>query len=146
MQMRFLMLATARYVICCGRQGVLTSRNADQPYDPYGLRTPPCRRRLRDLPLQPKQSANLPHGFRDASTDATVIRTLWQRHCGDLVGVATGAVSNLAVLDIDAKHAEAHSWWNTPRPVATNANHTDAIRRAALVVSRCAGAAMQRHQ
>ena len=33
---------------------------------------------------------------------------------------------------------------NTPRPVATNANHTDAIRRAALVVSRCAGAAMQR--
>jgi O-antigen/teichoic acid export membrane protein len=32
----------------------------DESYDPYGLRAPTCRRWLRDLPLQPKQSAGLP--------------------------------------------------------------------------------------
>jgi Bifunctional DNA primase/polymerase, N-terminal len=40
---------------------------------------------------------------------------LWQRHQGELVGIATGTVSNLAVLDIDAKHAEARAWWDGHR-------------------------------
>ena len=71
-----------------------------------GFATFPCNR---------SKAPACPHGFRDASTDAAVIRALWQRHRGELVGVATGAVSNLAVLDIDAKHAEAHSWWETHR-------------------------------
>jgi hypothetical protein len=52
-----------------------------------------------------------PHGFKDASTDPAVLRALWQRHPGTLVGIATGSASNLAVLDIDAKHADAHAWW-----------------------------------
>ena len=71
-----------------------------------GFATFPCNR---------SKAPACPHGFRDASTDAAAIRALWQRHRGELVGVATGAVSNLAVLDIDAKHAEAHSWWEAHR-------------------------------
>ena len=67
------------------------------------------------FPCNRSKAPACPHGFRDASTDAAAIRALWQRHHGELVGVATGAVSNLAILDIDAKHAEAHSWWETHR-------------------------------
>jgi hypothetical protein len=55
-----------------------------------------------------------PHGFKDASIDAGIIRLLWQRYPGELVGIATGAISDLAVLDIDA-HAEAHAWWKAHR-------------------------------
>lgn len=71
-----------------------------------GFATFPCNR---------SKAPTCPHGFRDASTDTAVIRDLWQRHHGELVGIATGAVSNLAVLDIDAKHAEARAWWETHR-------------------------------
>ena len=51
------------------------------------------------------------HGFRDANSDPTVITELWRRYPGPLVGVATGAVSNLAVLDLDVKHDEGRAWW-----------------------------------
>lgn len=71
-----------------------------------GFATFPCNR---------SKAPTCPHGFRDASTYAAVIRALWHRHHGELVGVATGALSNLAVLDIDAKHAEARSWWEAHR-------------------------------
>jgi hypothetical protein len=67
------------------------------------------------FPCNYSKAPACPHGFQDASTDPAVIRGLWQRHHGELVGIATGAVSNLAVLDIDAKHAEAHSWWEARR-------------------------------
>jgi len=52
-----------------------------------------------------------PHGFRDASADGETVQALWRRHGGSLVGVRTGAASNLAVLDVDAKHASAKQWW-----------------------------------
>jgi hypothetical protein len=56
------------------------------------------------------------HGFHDATTDAAELRTLWSRSHGVLVGVATGPASQIAVLDIDAKHDEARQWWQVHRP------------------------------
>jgi hypothetical protein len=56
-----------------------------------------------------------PHGFKAASTDTAVIRDLWEHHRGELVGIATGSVSDLAVLDIDAKHRGARDWWAAHR-------------------------------
>lgn len=56
-----------------------------------------------------------PHGFKDASRDPDAIRDLWRRWPGPLIGIATGTLSDLAVLDIDAKHSEACAWWQTQR-------------------------------
>jgi len=50
------------------------------------------------------------HGFKDASTDPAVIRELWRHWPGPLVGVATGEVSRIDVLDLDHQHG-ADNWW-----------------------------------
>lgn len=55
-----------------------------------------------------------PRGFKDASRDPDVIRVLWHRWPGDLIGIATGEASGLAVLDIDAK-PEGRDWWREHR-------------------------------
>ena len=39
------------------------------------------------------------------------IAALWDRHPAPLIGIACGAVSGIAVLDIDTKHDEARAWW-----------------------------------
>jgi hypothetical protein len=36
---------------------------------------------------------------------------LWRRYPAPVIGVCTGGVSGLDVLDLDAKHAAARSWW-----------------------------------
>src|SRR5271166_3743069 len=38
---------------------------------------------------------------------------LWRHWPGPLIGVATGAVSGLVVLDLDVKHDPARAWWQT---------------------------------
>lgn len=43
-----------------------------------------------------------PHGLKDATTDEAVIRAMWERHARANVAVATGAVSGIVVLDVDA--------------------------------------------
>lgn len=57
------------------------------------------------FPLVPRTKRPLcEHGFEDATTDPQRI-TQWCRrrpNCG--IGIATGAVSNLVVLDIDPRH------------------------------------------
>jgi hypothetical protein len=67
-----------------------------------------------------------PHGFYDASADASEVRELWRRHAGTLVGIRTGETCNVAVLDIDAKHAQARQWWaeNRDRLLPTRAHRT----------------------
>ena len=50
------------------------------------------------------------HGFHDAAGTPGGIARLWREHPGPLVGLATGAVSGVSVLDIDAKHPEALKW------------------------------------
>ncbi len=57
-----------------------------------------------------------PHGFHDATLDAERIQTLWKQHPGQLIGVPTGKISDVDVLDLDsAKHPEAVSWWMNNR-------------------------------
>jgi hypothetical protein len=51
------------------------------------------------------------HGFKDAVRDADGIAELWAQYPGVLVGVATGEISGIAVLDIDAKHNTARKWY-----------------------------------
>jgi hypothetical protein len=56
------------------------------------------------------------HGFHDATLDPEQIRALWKQHPGQLIGVPTGTISNVDVLDLDsAKHPEAVVWWMTNR-------------------------------
>ncbi|MBI5034073.1 MAG: bifunctional DNA primase/polymerase [Chloroflexi bacterium] len=55
------------------------------------------------LPIQPRDKIPITaHGKDDATTDETTIRTWWQRFPYANVGVATGAVSGIVVLDVDA--------------------------------------------
>jgi hypothetical protein len=50
-------------------------------------------------------------GFKDASTDPERIAWLWQHFPGPLIGVATGEVSGIDLLDVDIKHDAARDWW-----------------------------------
>lgn len=59
-------------------------------------------------PARPKSEGG--NGFHDASKNPARVRHLWERWPGPLVGIATGPASDLAVLDIDAKHPAALDW------------------------------------
>jgi len=66
-----------------------------------------------------KKPATL-RGFKDASADPRRISELWLRHPARLIGIATGSVSGIDVLDIDEKHDAARAWWHdniSRRPV-----------------------------
>ena len=65
------------------------------------------------FPCRTDKSPACPHGFRDASRDPAAILQLWHRFPGELVGIATGAVSQIWVVDVDVKHPEACNWWRT---------------------------------
>ena len=52
-----------------------------------------------------------PHGFLDASADPVVLRELWTKYAGPLVGVRTGSSSGIDVLDLDRKHRQSMVWW-----------------------------------
>jgi hypothetical protein len=45
-----------------------------------------------------------PHGFKDAVSDAAAIARLWSHYPGQLVGVPTGVISGIDVIDIDPRH------------------------------------------
>jgi hypothetical protein len=52
-----------------------------------------------------------PHGFKDATADPDQLKELWRQFPGPLVGVPTGEVSGIFVIDVDtAKHDEANDW------------------------------------
>jgi hypothetical protein len=46
-----------------------------------------------------------------ASADPDEIARLWAEHPASLIGVVTGARSNVSVLDVDPDHSEAGIWW-----------------------------------
>jgi putative DNA primase/helicase len=57
------------------------------------------------LPLKPGEKLPLTeHGYKDASTDERTIQTWWTRWPDANIGVATGAASGLAVLDVDPRN------------------------------------------
>jgi hypothetical protein len=68
----------------------------------------PCRQDKKPFPGS--------HGFQDASNDPAVIAKLWERWPGELVAIATGAVSGFDVLDLDPKHPSAGAWWRANQP------------------------------
>lgn len=57
-----------------------------------------------------------PHGFKDAVSEPGAVADLWRRFPGPLIGVATGLMSGLFVLDLDIKHAAALHWWQINEP------------------------------
>src|SRR6185369_5032485 len=69
------------------------------------------------FPVKEDKRPACPHGFEMAVKDRVAVRELWRRWPGPLIGIATGTVSNVWVLDIDAQHATAARWWreNFPR-------------------------------
>jgi len=76
------------------------------------------------LPLKPRGKEPLTeHGVKDATTDLDTIEEWWRRWPKANVGIATGAVSGLVVLDIDPRNGgdEAlegllaqHGGWGVP--------------------------------
>lgn len=44
------------------------------------------------------------HGFQDATTDTATVLAWWQRWREANIGITTGAVSGLVVLDVDVQH------------------------------------------
>ena len=46
------------------------------------------------------------HGFKDAKTDAATIRKWWKRWPDALIGMPTGKVTGIAVLDLDKKNGK----------------------------------------
>lgn len=62
------------------------------------------------FPCLPNKAPACERGFKAATTDLEGVRNLWRRWPGPLVGIATGAPSDLAVLDIDVKKGGG-DWW-----------------------------------
>jgi hypothetical protein len=57
-----------------------------------------------------------PHGFKDASADASEIFRLWTCYPGPLIGMVTGGASGIAVLDLDFdRHSGARKWYDVHR-------------------------------
>jgi hypothetical protein len=57
------------------------------------------------FPLKPKSKAPLtPSGFKDASNDPEKIRTWWGQYPNANIGIATGEISNLLVVDVDGEY------------------------------------------
>ena len=56
------------------------------------------------FPCLASKAPACPHGFKDATTNVEVLRSLWLQYPAPLVGVVTGAASGMDVLDIDPRH------------------------------------------
>lgn len=59
------------------------------------------------FPLKPKSKAPLtPSGFKDASNDPEVIKAWWRKHPKANIGIATGEISRLMVIDVDGEYPD----------------------------------------
>jgi Bifunctional DNA primase/polymerase, N-terminal len=70
------------------------------------------------LPAFPCNAEKRPaceRGFYTAARSPVELRKLWAMSPGVLVGVPTGQLTNLSVIDIDAKHPEARAWFEENR-------------------------------
>jgi hypothetical protein len=57
------------------------------------------------FPLSEEKRPICPSGFKDAVRDPDAVVTLWHRYPGSLIGVPTGTVSGIDVLDSDERHS-----------------------------------------
>lgn len=63
-----------------------------------------ARNRFPVFPISPgKKTPLTEHGFKDATLDKKQIRAWWKRWPDANIGIATGSVSSLFVLDVDVK-------------------------------------------
>ena len=53
------------------------------------------------FPCKQDKSPLTPHGFKDATTDIYKIQEYWNKHPNALIGVPTGAITGLFVIDIE---------------------------------------------
>jgi putative DNA primase/helicase len=60
------------------------------------------------FPLAGKLPYQGTHGHLDATTDLQTIERMWQEHPFANIGLATGEVSGVIVLDLDPRNAEKH--------------------------------------
>jgi hypothetical protein len=64
------------------------------------------------FPCAITKNPTCPHGFKDAACEPSAVRALWRDHPGRLIGVPTGIVSGIFVVDIDGpRHPEADEWF-----------------------------------
>ena len=69
------------------------------------------------FPIAASKRPTSPHSFKDAVTEPCDIRRLWRDHPGPLIGVPTGKVTGLFVLDLDVtKHTTAAEWFERHAP------------------------------
>src|SRR5215216_7506 len=54
------------------------------------------------FPCHPDKRPATPNGFKDATTDPTVLRAMFNR-TGLLIGMPTGSTSGVSVLDVDVQ-------------------------------------------
>jgi hypothetical protein len=63
------------------------------------------------FPCHENKKPATPNGFRNATRSQLQIRWMWHHHPGLLVGLCTGVLNGVDVLDLDtAKHPEAAAW------------------------------------
>src|SRR4051812_23280072 len=66
-----------------------------------------ARRGLAVFPCRPREKRPATeHGFKDASTDPAVIEAWWREEPQHNIAIATGASSNMFVIDVDGLDAE----------------------------------------
>jgi Bifunctional DNA primase/polymerase, N-terminal len=67
------------------------------------------------FPVRPDKRPACRHGFEDATREGAAIEALWRASPGPLIGIATGTVSGVWVLDLDVKHPGGVDFWHANR-------------------------------
>jgi hypothetical protein len=76
------------------------------------------------FPCLPDKRPATPNGFKNATADPDGKRQLWRDYPGQLVGVPTGEVSGLFVVDVDSgRHEEANDWLERYSPYLPDTRH-----------------------
>jgi hypothetical protein len=71
-----------------------------------------------DLPCFPcrrDKKPACPRGFKDATADPAGIKRLWANYPGPLIGVPTGEISGIDILDVDPRNG-GRSWYQENKP------------------------------
>jgi hypothetical protein len=77
-------------------------------YARIGVPVFPCR--IRPEGKKKAKSPYPPNGFKDASTGTEQIKCWWANHPDAIIGMPTGKISGLIVIDIDPRHGGDHSF------------------------------------